>query len=110
MNMRKKGSGGKRPGAGRPKTMTLMEKMAIRLRASEVAVLNNCTDAEALRLMECDKEIPPGAQKSFRKYLVPGAIPAGIYNHLKLAPKREGILGAIPFPERSRYRKSKTKI
>jgi hypothetical protein len=110
MNIRKKGSGGKRPGAGRPQKMTLMEKIAIRLRASEVAVLNNCTDAKALELMERDGLIPPGAHKSFRKYLVPSAIPAGIYNHLKTVPKREGILGAIPFPERSRYRKSKTQI
>jgi hypothetical protein len=105
MNIRKKGSGGRRPGAGRPITMTLWEKIVLRLRASEVATSNSCTDAQALRLMERDGEIPPGADRSFRKYLVPSAIPAGIYNHLKQVPRREGILGAIPFPNKTRYRR-----
>ena len=99
-----KKKGGSRLGAGRPLVYSLMERMAIMLRVSEIQNERECTRIAALRVLANGGEIPPGSEKTIQRYLTPKHLNRDISRVLS-SSQREGIVTLIDRPSPKRTKK-----
>jgi len=98
--------GGRRKGAGRPQVYSMMERVAIFYRVSEVKKSYDLpTNAAAIRFLQQAGELPLGIT-NIQRYINPSKLDRRVIDVLADAPAREGILSLIPRPSPSRSKKN----
>jgi hypothetical protein len=97
--------GGRRNGAGRPKVYSMMERVAIYYRVSEVRKAQGLTSNNAaIKFLQAAGELPPNIS-NLQRYINPAQLDRRVIKVLAKAPARVGILSLIPRPSATRKKK-----
>jgi hypothetical protein len=98
--------GGAREGAGRKVVYSLLEKMAIFLRVTEIQDLHNCTASTAIKILQDNGELPLHGASNLQRYITPKHLSEEIRKALRDAPSHNGIISLIPQPKTDRSENS----